>query len=266
MDGTLGLGGHTKAILEKTSEDTIVYAFDWNEESMKIAKERLKEYGDRVKFIPKNFTYIREILQREGLLADGVLLDLGLSSYLLEGSGRGFTFQRDEPLDMRMSEDLQIKAKDIINRAGFEELFQLLLEGEVPKAKEFAKYLIQKRKIKPFDTTFDLVSAIKEFYKPSFKREKDFFALIFQAIRIKVNKELDNLKKVLEEVPEILNVGGRFLVISYHSLEDRLVKKAFQEDPRVDVLTKKPITPSPEEVKENPRARSAKMRVAKRRA
>ncbi len=266
VDGTLGLGGHTKAILEATNAEVTIYAFDWNEESLSLAKERLKDYMDRVKFIPKNFVFIREFLEKEGVRADGVLLDLGLSSFLLEGSGLGFSFQRDEPLDMRMSKTLRVKAKDVLNRASFEELSKILQEGEVPKAKTFAKMLIQKRKISPFETTQDLVMAVKEFYKPSYKKEKDLLALVFQAFRIYVNQELENLKRALREIPEILAVGGRFLVISYHSLEDREVKRAFQRDTRLEVLTKKPITPSPEEIKKNPRARSAKMRVAERRS
>ncbi|MFN4196873.1 MAG: 16S rRNA (cytosine(1402)-N(4))-methyltransferase RsmH [Caldimicrobium sp.] len=265
VDATLGLGGHTKAILEASAPLGMVYAFDWNKESMEIAKERLKEFEGRVKYIPKNFTAINETLQRAGILVDGVLLDLGLSSFLLEGSGRGFTFQKDEPLDMRMSEEIKITAKDILKRARFEELWDILQSGEVPRAKAFAKYLIERRKYKSFETTRDLVSAVIDFYKPSPKKEKDILALVFQAFRIRVNRELENLEKALRDVPEILKVGGRFVVISYHSLEDRLVKRAFQNDVRLRVLTKKPIIPSLEEIRRNPRARSAKMRVAERR-
>lgn len=261
----MGLGGHCRAILEASSPSGIVYAFDWNRESMEIAKERLKEFEGRVIYIPQNFTAIKETLQRDGILVDGVLLDLGLSSFLLEGSGRGFTFQKDEPLDMRMSEELKITAKDILKRASFEELCEILEKGEVQRAKAFAKYLIQRRKNKPFETTQDLVSAIKDFYKPSPKKEKDILALVFQAFRIRVNRELENLEKALKDVPDILKEGGRFVVISYHSLEDRLVKRAFQNDERLSALTKKPIVPSSEEIRRNPRARSAKMRVAERR-
>lgn len=259
------MGGHTKALLEATSEEVIVYAFDWNRESMEMAKKRLEKFRNRIRFIPYNFVKIPEVLQREGLFADGVLLDLGLSSFLIEGSGKGFTFQKDEPLDMRMSPELTISAKDILNKAKIEELTKILKEGEVPKADSFAQFLHKRRKERPFETTFDFCLAIKEFYKPPFKKERDFFALIFQAIRIYVNKELENLKKALAEIPDILKIGGRFIVISYHSLEDRIVKRAFLKDERLEVLTKKPITPKPEEIKKNLRARSAKMRVAQRR-
>jgi len=266
VDGTLGLGGHTKAILEKGAPTCRVYAFEWNEDSLKIAKERLKEYEDRLEIIPKNFIYIKEEMEKRGLLVDGILLDLGLSSFLIEGSGRGFTFQKEEPLDMRMSLGNEITAEEILNTYSEEELSRIFKNYEVPKASSFARFLCKKRKIKPFRTTFDLVEGIKEFFRPPRKKEKDLFALVFQALRIEVNKELENLEKALREVPDILKPGGRFVVISFHSLEDRLVKRAFKTDARLSPLTKKPITPTEEEIKRNPRARSAKMRVAEKRA
>ncbi|MGC8965213.1 MAG: 16S rRNA (cytosine(1402)-N(4))-methyltransferase RsmH [Caldimicrobium sp.] len=265
VDGTLGLGGHTKAILERGAPTTKVYAFEWNEDTLQLARERLKDYGDRIKIIPKNFIYIKAEMEKEGILVDGVLLDLGLSSFLLEGSGRGFSFQKDEPLDMRMSLELELTAGHILNTFSEEELRRILTNGEVPKAKALAQFLVKKRKRSPFKTTFDLVSAIKEFYRPPKKKEKDLLALVFQALRIEVNQELENLNRALRDIPDIIKPYGRFVVISFHSLEDRLVKRAFKEDPRLLVLTKKPIVPSLEEVRRNPRARSAKMRVAERR-
>jgi len=265
VDGTLGLGGHTKAILEAGSPTACVYAFEWNEDTLKMVETRLSHFGDRIKIIPKNFVHIREELAKEGLLVDGVLLDLGLSSFLIEGSGRGFTFQKEEPLDMRMSLDLPLKAEDLLNSFSQEELFRIFLTGEVPRARDFSAFLVKRRKKSPLKTTFDLVAAVREFYKPFKRKEKDLLALVFQALRIEVNQELENLKRALEEIPEVLKPKGRFLVISFHSLEDRLVKRAFKSDPRLLVLTKKPIKPSPEEIKRNPRARSAKLRVAERR-
>lgn len=265
VDGTLGLGGHTRAILEAGAETVRVYAFEWNEDTLEIVRERLRDFGERLKIIPKNFIYIKEEMEKEGILVDGVLLDLGLSSFLIEGSGRGFTFQREEPLDMRMSLELELKAEDILNTFSEEELGRIFAKGEVPRAKSFASFLIKRRKKAPFKTTFDLVSAVKEFFKPPRGKEKDILALVFQALRIEVNHELENLEQALKEIPDIIKRGGRFVVISFHSLEDRLVKRAFKDDPRLTVLTKKPIIPSPEEIKKNPRARSAKMRVAERR-
>lgn len=265
VDGTLGLGGHTRAILSAGAPTARVYAFEWNEDTLNIARENLKEYKDRLKIIPKNFIYIKEEIEKEGILVDGVLLDLGLSSFLIEGSGRGFTFQKDEPLDMRMNLELELKAEDILNTFLEEELFQIFSRGEVPRARSFARFIIKRRKRKPFRTTFDLVSAVREFFRPSRYKEKDLLALVFQALRIEVNHELENLEKALREIPDILKPGGRLVVISFHSLEDRVVKRAFKEDPRLLVLTKKPLCPSPEEIRRNPRARSAKMRVAERR-
>ncbi len=265
VDGTLGLGGHSKAILERAKENAFLYAFEWNEDTLKFAEESLRPFKGRVKIIPKSFVHIREVLEGEGVLADGVLLDLGLSSFLIEGSGRGFTFQKDEPLDMRMSLELRLTAKDLLNNLSERELGEILKRGEVPKAKAFARFIVQKRKMKTFETTFDLVSAIREFYRPLKRKEKDLLAVLFQALRIEVNQELENLQKALRDLPEILRPGGRLAIISFHSLEDRLVKRAFKGDERLINLTKKPITPGPEEVKRNPRARSAKLRVAERR-
>ncbi|MCD6490425.1 MAG: 16S rRNA (cytosine(1402)-N(4))-methyltransferase RsmH [Thermodesulfobacterium sp.] len=261
IDGTVGLGGHSSAILEASKPSGILYGFEWNEDSFKIAKERLKKYGGRVKLYNKNFVHIKEILKKENVLADGVLLDLGISSFLLEGSKRGFSFQKDELLDMRMNLSLKITAKNILNNYDFIKLSNIFKRGEVPKAEKFAKFICEKRKRKSFNSTRDLVEAVKEFYKTS---KKDLLAIIFQSLRIEVNRELKNLETVLKDIPNILKPSGRIAIISFHSLEDRLVKNFFKNDPRIKVLTKKPITPSEEEIKRNPRARSAKMRVGER--
>lgn len=265
VDGTLGLGGHSSAILKRAKEDALLYAFEWNEDTLKLAEENLRPFQGRVKIIPKNFVYIKEVLEKEGVLADAILLDLGLSSFLIEGSGRGFTFQKDEPLDMRMSLELELTARDILNRFSEREIAEILERGEVPRATAFARFIVQKRRIKPFETTFDLVSVVKEFYRPLKRKEKDLLAIVFQSIRMEINRELENLEKALKDLPEVLRPGGRLGIISFHSLEDRLVKRAFKNDDRLLNLTKKPITPSPEEVKRNPKARSAKLRVAERR-
>ncbi len=261
VDGTVGLGGHSSAILETSSPSGILYGFEWNEDSFELTKNRLKKYGNRVKLFNKNFVFIKDVLQKEGVLADGILLDLGISSFLLEGSKRGFSFQKDEPLDMRISLTSKITAKDILNTYDFVKLSHIFKKGEVPRAEKFAKFICEKRKKKPFETTQDLVKAVKEFFKTS---KKDLLAIVFQSLRIEVNKELENLEKALKELPDVLKPSGRIVIISFHSLEDRLIKNHFKNDPRLRVLTKKPITPSLEEIKRNPRARSAKMRVGEK--
>jgi len=261
VDGTVGLGGHSRAILEASSPSGILYGFEWNEDSFKIAQERLKKFGDRVRLFNKNFIYIKETLKNEGILADGILLDLGISSFLLEHSKRGFSFQKNEILDMRINSSIKLTAKDILNNYEYQKLVEIFKKGEVPKAEKFAKFICEKRKKQSFETTKDLVKAIKEFFKSS---KKDLLAIIFQSLRIEVNKELENLEIALKDLPEVLKSSGRIVVISFHSLEDRIVKNSFRTNPKINILTKKPITPSSEEIKKNPKARSAKMRVGER--
>lgn len=261
VDGTVGLGGHSEAILEASSPTGILYGFEWNEDSFEFAKKRLSKYGDRVRLYKKNFIYIKDTLQREKVLVDGILLDLGLSSYLLEHSGRGFSFQKEETLDMRMSLETSLTAKEVLNSYSYERLAQVFEKGEIPKAREFAKFICKKRKLQPILTTKDLIKIVKEFYRTS---KKDLLAVIFQSLRIEVNRELENLETALTTLPEVLKPGGRIAIISFHSLEDRLVKRSFSSDTRLKVITKKPIIPSFEEIKKNPRARSAKLRVGER--
>lgn len=263
VDATVGLGGHSLAILE-ASNTCFLYGFEWNEDSYKIALERLKKHERRVKLYCKNFIFAKDILQKEGILVHGILLDLGLSSFLLEFSQRGFSYQQDELLDMRISLELNFTAKDVLNTYSYEELLKVFKEGEVPKAKILAKKIIERRREKEFKKTFDLVSLVKEVYHVPGKKFNQLLSIVFQSIRIEVNKELENLERALKEFPEILISGGRLVVISFHSLEDRLVKRAFKEDKRLKVLTKKPIIPTQAEIKKNPRSRSAKMRVAEK--
>ena len=263
VDGTVGLAGHSLAILERSYPTGFLYGFEWNEETYEIASGMLRIYEGRFKLYNENFAKIHEVLTEEGVLVDGVLLDLGLSSFLLEGVERGFSFKRDEPLDMRMNRSSEITAEHILNTFSLQELAKVFEEGEVPKAFAFAKFVCDLRKNNPFRRTTDLVKAVKSFYKGK-RNLNDLLAIIFQSLRIKVNRELENLESALQDVPSILKRGGRFAVISFHSLEDRLVKVHFKKDPRLKVLTKKPITPTAEEVRRNPRARSAKLRIAER--
>ncbi len=258
IDATMGLGGHSKAILERNPRAR-VYGFEWNETSFDYLLEKFKEFGARVKIFNENFVEAPRILKKLNVKADGILMDLGVSSYLIEGSGRGFTFKKDEPLDMRMSFSITTKARDVLNQYSFNQLKRVLETGEVPRAERFAKFLCEFRKQKRFETTYDLVNAVKKFFKTA---KPDLLALVFQSIRIEVNKELENLEKTLAEVLDVLNKGARIVVISFHSLEDRIVKNFFRNSKSLKVLTKKPITPSKEEVLRNPRSRSAKMRVA----
>ncbi|NPA40065.1 MAG: 16S rRNA (cytosine(1402)-N(4))-methyltransferase RsmH [Thermodesulfobacteria bacterium] len=260
VDATAGLGGHSSAILERLSEKGRLYCFEWNEDTYEYLKERFKN-EKRVKLYNKSFVELGQVLKTEGVLADGILFDLGLSSYLIEGSGRGFTFQKNEPLDMRMSLNAELTAEFVLNRYTFKELAEVFKRGEVPKAEKFASFICKKRKHKPLSTTKDLVEAVKEFYHST---KKDLLAVVFQSIRIEVNKELENLETALKEAVECLKTGGRLVVISFHSLEDRIVKRFLKECEKIKPLTKKPIVPTKEEVRKNPRARSAKMRVGEK--
>ncbi len=265
VDGTLGMGGHSEEILKRFPQIKLI-AFEWNRESYELAKERLKKFGDRVKIYQENFVRIREILEKEGVKADSVLLDLGISSFLLEHSGKGFSFQSpEEPLDMRMDERAEIQARDILNIWDYETLSELFSSLEVPRSKILAKEIVDFRKKRKFEKVSDLLEVIKKVFPRLYgKKEKKIIALVFQALRIEVNKELENLKKALSEIPDVLKPKGRFLVISFHSLEDRMVKNCFKKDKRLRVLTKKPVSPEKEEILQNPRARSAKLRVAER--
>ncbi len=260
----MGLGGHSLAILEASSPNGTLYAVDWNEESLKKAKERLKEFEGRTRFFNANFVEALKEFEEEGVLFDGVLLDLGLSSFLIERSGRGFSFLRDEPLDMRMGEDLKTTAKDLVNQLSFKQLVELIRTyGEEPQAVRIARAIVEARKKKRIETSGELAEVISKAVKRR-RRGLHPATLTFQALRIAVNRELENLKEFLARIPSLLKPGGRIAVISFHSLEDRIVKTSFKSDPRLKVVTKRPVVASCEEVRRNPRARSAKLRVAER--
>ncbi len=264
VDGTVGLGGHSEALLRASSPDGFLFGFEWDEASLRRAAKRLSAFAGRFRLFRANFAEAPEILKREGVEADGILLDLGLSSFLLEGSGRGFSFLREEPLDMRMDTRLRMKASDLVNRLSYPQLVELLKTyGEEPRAAKIARAIVEARKKKRIETSAELARLIERTVRPR-KRGEHPATLTFQALRIAVNRELENLEKFLAEAPDLLKPGGRLAIISFHSLEDRLVKKAFREDSRLRVLTKKPIRPSEDEIKRNPRARSARLRVAER--
>jgi len=268
VDCTLGGGGHAKEIL-KRREDIYLIGIDRDEEAIEIAKENLKEFEGRFSIYKANFMDLDLVLKEEGIeKVDGFLFDLGVSMYQLKGE-RGFTFQEDQPLDMRMDKEQPLTAYKVINNYPERELVRILKEyGEEKFAVRIAKAIVQRRKKKPIQTTGELVDLILSVVPEYYKHGKIHPATrTFQAIRIEVNKELDSLKEALEKTPDYLNPKGRLVVISFHSLEDRIVKQFMKQKEKESIfkiITKKPITPSEEEIRENPASRSAKLRVAER--
>lgn len=249
VDATLGFGGHTAAILEKISPNGKVLGIEWDEEvSKKIApRERLIVVND-------SYANLKEIVKKYNFgPVNGILFDLGISSWDLESSGRGFSFAKNEPLDMRFDPNNNtLTAEKIVNAWQEREIVQIIWEyGEEKFSRVIAKRIIEKRKTKPIKTTFDLITLIPARTKPS---------KTFQALRIAVNGELDNLKKGLEQAEQILEKGGKIAVISFHSLEDRIVKNFFKNE-SFERLNKKVIKASKEELLLNSRSRSAKLRA-----
>lgn len=265
VDGNLGLGGHSGAILAASGPGGRVIGFDWDEEAVRRAGENLGEYGARITIVRRNFAEIRAVLEEQGEAGvDGLLLDLGLSSMQLDVSGRGFTFQGSEPLDMRMDCRSAETAADLLNRAAEGELADIFFYyGEERQARRIASRVVEYRKRTPFATTAQLVEIVEDAIPRRFRPKKIHVATkVFQALRIAVNKELDNLEKILADLDEIVKPGGRVCIISFHSLEDRLVKNAFRNNPKLTTLTTKPVMADERELLANPRARSARMRVA----
>jgi len=272
IDATFGGGGHTKEILKKIKPEGKVLAIDLDEELVKIGKENFKEEikkGNLI-LVQGNFKNLKEIAKKYGFnKVSGIIFDLGLSLWHIEKSKKGFSYRRDEPLKMVYSEkEAEILARDIVNRFPRKEIEKILKEfGEEKYASRIAKEIIREREKAPIETTLKLVEIIKKVYpKRSFRRLHPA-RRSFQALRIAVNKELENLKKALPQAIDLLKKGGKICVISFHSLEDRIVKNFFKEkekERKIKVLTKKPEVPSLKEKKENPRSRSAKLRVAQK--
>jgi 16S rRNA (cytosine1402-N4)-methyltransferase len=265
VDGNLGLGGHSRAILEASAPNGRVIGFDWDDEALSLARKNLAHFGERVIYVRRNFAELDEVLKEFQLsMVDGILLDLGLSSLQLDVSGRGFSFQGSEPLDMRMDSRRGETAADLLNDCSEEELADILYYyGEERQARRIAAFIVEARKKERFSTTSQLVSTIEKAVPRRFRPNKIHVATrTFQALRIAVNTELENLEKILTHGSDYLRPGGRFCVISFHSLEDRLVKRQFSSNNALQVLTPKPVVASEEEIRMNPRSRSAKMRVA----
>ncbi len=268
LDATLGLGGHSEAILKNFQNIKLLVGMDWDEEALDLAKKRLAQFKDKTSFYLANFKDLNMILEEENIEGfDGILMDLGLSSYQLDQSGRGFSFMRDEPLDMRMDRSGTVLASDMINKLPEERLEKLIrFYGEEPWAKKIAKEIVKKRGEKPILSTSQLANIVKEAIPKKFHPRKIHPATkTFQAIRIAINREFENLTTGLEKAVDALKPDGRILVISFHSLEDRIVKHFFKKNSQLEIITKKPIRPTKEEITKNPRARSAKLRVAQKR-
>jgi len=271
LDVTFGSGGHTKAILDKEPKCKVI-ALDWDRISIeKYAPPLQEKYGNRLKVLWGNFALIYRILKKENIKSvDGILADFGTSKYqILEREG--FSFQKDTPLDMRMSKAHHyFSATHVVNKYSAKHLMKIFSEfGEERYSKKIANVIVERRALKKITTTkqlADLISSVVPAPKTPRKKKRIHPATrVFQALRIYVNKELENIKNFLFSATELLNVGGRFICISFHSLEDRCVKEFFKS--KVDtlkIITKKPIIPQPSEVAENPSSRSAKLRVAEK--
>ncbi len=284
VDGTLGLGGHGKAILKVIGPEGRYYGFDLDIDNLAEAKKRLQEFSQQTTFFHDNFAHCHDRLHEKGIdQVDAILLDLGLSSPHIDDPSRGFSLQEDGPLDMRFdrqSDDLT--AAKVVNTWTESDLKKIIYEyGEERYAPKIARLIVEQRKEKPFTVTSELVDLIGTFMKSSGDKRK-VATRVFQALRIVVNQELDVLEKAIPPLLSLLNTNGRLVIISYHSLEDRVVKRAFKEvaracicppqvlqcqcsgKPSFEILTKKPISPSDSEIQENPRSRSAKLRAIKK--
>ena len=281
VDCTLGGAGHSSHILKKLSSKGTLIGIDQDNDALKAAKEKLKNYSN-VKFVHNNFYNIDSILTSLDIPnVDGILMDLGVSSYQLDEGERGFSYMKDAPLDMRMDRDRDFSAYDVVNTYSEEDLYRIIRDyGEEKFAKRIAKFIVDRRNDKPIETTLELVDIIKAAIPTKARREGPHPAKrTFQAIRIEVNGELAILNKAIEDGVKHLNKGGRMAIITFHSLEDRIVKLKYRElanpctcpkefpvcvcgrKPLVKIISRKAIEPSKEEVEENPRSRSAKLRV-----
>ena len=269
VDGTLGLGGHTAAILSRCAPDGRVVAFEWDEAAIALSRKRLVDFGSRLTIIRSNFAEIVNGLKGLGIdRVDGVLIDVGLSSLQLDRGGRGFSFQRDEPLDMRMDIRQDTTAASLLASCSEEQLADIFFYfGDEYQARPIAAEIVRARQKEPVRTTRQLAALAAAAVPRRFHPKKIHVATkVFQALRIAVNTELENLARILDEAVPLLKPGARFCVISFHSLEDRIVKRKFRQNSDLEVLTERPVMPQAEEIAENPRSRSARLRVACKRA
>lgn len=272
IDATVGEGGHSLEIIKKTAPRGKILGIDWDPEVVNQLRKKVKDMGLKKRFIVvcRNFADLREIVKKHKFQINGILFDLGFLGWHVEESKRGFSFQRNQKLDMRYNpKENLLTAQEIVNKFSFQEITEIIKKyGEERFARMIAKKIKEERKKQPIESTAQLVKIIKKATPSWYHRRRIHFATkTFQALRIAVNDELENLKKALSQVPQILQPGGRLVVISFHSLEDRIVKEFLKTQARegsFKILTKKPQIPKPCEIKINPRCRSAKLRAAKK--
>ncbi len=268
VDCTIGGGGHSKAILEKLKGKVNILGIDRDEETLKIARTELGRYDEQVMLRHRNFRDLSVVLAEEGIeKVDGVFYDLGLSTIQLDDPRRGFSFRYDSLLDMRMDRSQSLTAAHLVRQLPGEELEDIFFRlGQERWAKRVAQFVVQERRANPIETTSDLVEVIRKAIpaKVRTKRKIHFATKIFQALRIQVNQELEGIRESLVRCFDVVRKQGRICLISYHSLEDRIVKEEFKKKDglTVRILTKKVIKPSQEEIRRNPRARSARLRTA----
>ena len=272
VDCTLGHGGTSLKILEKSGGNAHILGMDCDSQALDLAKKTLEAHAGKVRFYHGNFSHIRDFVQKSGFRhVDGVVFDLGVSSMQLDSPERGFSFLSSGPLDMRMDRQQGTCAIDLVNQLPERELADLIFTyGEERYSRRIARAIVQARTNEQILTTDSLVEVLRQALPPAYKRGRLHFATrTFQALRVKVNRELEVLGAALKDAVSLLGQGGRVVVVAFHSLEDRIVKHTFRELAGVDgspisILTKKPILPSRDEVRENPRARSAKLRAVQR--
>ena len=285
VDGTLGGGGHAYEICRRLGDKGSIVGIDQDEAAIEAAGIRLKDFGEKVTIVRSNYCEMKSVLQRLGIdKVDGIVLDLGVSSYQLDTAERGFSYREDAPLDMRMDRRQTMTARDIVNDYSEKDLYRVIRDyGEDKFAKNIAKHIVIEREKRSIETTGQLTEIIRGAIPMKFQKKSGHPAKrTFQAIRIELNRELDVLKNSLDEMIDLLNPGGRLCIITFHSLEDRIVKSAFKKNEapctcpkdfpvcvcgkvsKGSILTRKPILPSEEELEENSRSKSAKLRIFER--
>lgn len=285
VDGTLGGGGHAYEVCRRLGDKGSIVGIDQDAAAIEAAGNRLKDFREKVTIVRSNYCDMKSKLHELGIdKVDGIVLDLGVSSYQLDTAERGFSYREDAPLDMRMDTRQKMTARDIVNDYEEMELYRVIRDyGEDKFAKNIAKHIVAARKVKPIETTGELTEIIRASIPMKYQKKSGHPAKrTFQAIRIELNRELEVLKDSLDDMIDLLNPGGRLCIITFHSLEDRIVKSAFRknENPctcpsdfpvcvcgkvsKGSILTRKPILPSEEEMEENSRAKSAKLRIFER--
>lgn len=285
VDGTTGGGGHSYEICRRLGPEGRLICIDQDAEALSAAEEKLHPFAGQVIIVKSNYAQMREVLKKQGIdKVDGIVLDLGVSSYQLDNAERGFSYREDAPLDMRMDQEKTICARDIVNQYAESKLYRIIKEyGEERYARSIARNICRRRQDKPIDTTFELVDIIRSAMPAKARNGKGHPAKrTFQAIRIECNQELEALRQALDDMVDLLQNKGRISIITFHSLEDRMVKTSFRryENPctcppdfpvcvcgkqsKGKIITRKPILPTAEECEMNPRAKSAKLRVFER--